>query len=146
MEKILFQDYPEHKRAVMLADNAVKVEDLGYMKPFTPEQIVDMQGTLSKRVIEIYDVEEEKKSITDGFKATLKPLNEEKNILLNNIRNKNEFVREACYKFIEHDEGKVGYYNSLGVLVEERPIRQDERQVSIFPIKPIVAKKTGTDN
>lgn len=148
MEKTLFQEHPEHKRAVMLSDNADKVEELGYMKPFTSEQIVDMQATLSVRVIEIDGIEEDKKLSSDGYNAQLKPLREEKKTLLTNIKNKREYVNEACYKFIDHDAGAVGYYNKQGILVEERPIRQDERQASIFPINPImpVEKKTGTNN
>lgn len=68
MEKALFQDYPEKQRRSMLEDNADKVEEIGYMKPFTPEEMEGMKDDLSKVVIGINDIEEEKKSKMDEIK------------------------------------------------------------------------------
>lgn len=141
MEKALFQDYPEKQRRSVLEDNADKVEEIGYMKPFTPEEMEGMKDDLSKVVIGINDIEEEKKSKMDEIKMRLKPLDEEKKELLSNIKNKSEYVTEQCFKMIDHDNGMVGYYNNMGMLVESRPIRQDEKQKTLF-----TALKTGTND
>ncbi len=141
MEKQLFQDYPEKQRRSMLEDNADKIEEIGYMKPFTPEEMEVMKDDLSKVVISINDIDEEKKSKMDEIKMRLKPLDEEKKELLSNIKNKSEYVTEQCFKMIDHDKGMVGYYNNLGMLVESRPIRQDEKQKTLF-----TALKTGTND
>ncbi len=65
----------------------------------------------------------------------------DKTRLLEQIKNKAEFVQEDCFKLVNHDEGMVGYYNSKGELIESRPIRADERQGTIFQMT-----KTGTND
>ena len=108
MEKALFQDYPEKQRKSMLEDNADKIEEIGYMKPFTPEEMEVMKDDLSKVVISINDIEDEKKSKMDEIKLRLKPLDEEKKELLSNIKNKSEYVTENCFKMVDHNNGMVG--------------------------------------
>ena len=103
----------------MLEDNCDRIEEVGYMKPFTGEQLLEMKDRLSDLSIEINDIEIEK-----------------------NIRNKAEHTKEKCFKFVDQEAGYVGYYSKDGFLVESRPIRQDERQKTIMSL----GRKTGTDN
>lgn len=138
----MFQEYPENVRQQMLEDNCDKIEEVGYMKPFTPDQLLDMKDRLSNVSIEINDIECEKKAQNEIFKSQIKPLAEERGQLLGNIRNKSEHVKEKCYKFVDQEAGEVGFYTKDGVLVESRAIRQDERQMTI----PGIGRKTGTDN
>lgn len=141
MDKTLFQDYPENVRRQMLEDNCDKIEEVGYMKPFSPDQLLDMKDRLSNVSIEINDIECEKKAQNDIFKAQLKPLAEERSKLLGNIRNKAEHVKGECYKFVDQEAGEVGYYSPEGFLIESRPIRQEERQMTIHSIG-----RTGTND
>lgn len=125
----------------MLEDNCDKIEEVGYMKPFTPDQLLGMKDKLSSVSIEINDIECEKKAQNEIFKAQLKPLAEERSKLLGNIRNKAEHVKGECFKFVDQEAGEVGYYSPDGFLVESRPIRQEERQMTIHSIG-----RTGTNN
>ena len=52
----------------MLSDNADTVEEVGYMKAFTPDEMEEMKDRLSKIVIDINDIDEEKKAANDEFK------------------------------------------------------------------------------
>lgn len=140
MEKALFQNYPERQRKSMLEDNADKIEEIGYMKPFDPEEMNVMKDDLSKVIININDIEDEKKAIMSEIKLKLKPLDIEKKELLSNIKNKSEYVTENCFKIIDHEDEMVGYYNELGFLIESRPIRQDEKNKTLY------ALKTGTND
>ena len=126
----------------MLEDNCDKVEELGYMKPFSSDQLLAMKDRLSEVSITINDIEVEKKAQVALYKAQIKPLAEERRTLLDNIRNRAEHVKENCFKFVDQEAGEVGYYSSDGVLIESRPIRQDERQKTIMSL----GRKTGTDN
>lgn len=141
MDKTLFQEYPENVRRQMLEDNCDKIEEVGYMKPFTPDQLLGMKDKLSNVSIEINDIECEKKAQNEIFKAQLKPLVEERSKLLGNIRNKAEHVKGECFKFVDQEAGEVGYYTPEGFLIESRPIRQEERQMTIHSIG-----RTGTNN
>lgn len=126
----------------MLEDNCDKVEELGYMKPFSSDQLLAMKDRLSEVSITINDIEVEKKAQVALYKAQIKPLSEERRTLLDNIRNRAEHVKENCFKFVDQEAGEVGYYSADGVLIESRPIRQDERQKTIMSL----GRKTGTDN
>ena len=39
MEKILFAEYSAQERKNMLSDNADSMEEVGYMKPFNPDEM-----------------------------------------------------------------------------------------------------------
>ena len=129
------------KRIEFLDTNCDAVEEKGYMKPFTPEQITEMKDMLASNAIEINDIEEEKKTVMDEFKKRLEPYKEEQKELLANIKNKAKFVNEKCYKFVDPETRMVGFYNSEGILIESRPAYANELQGTIFQIK-----RTGTDN
>lgn len=106
-------------------------EEVGYMRQFTPEQIVEMKDSLSETAIKINDFEIQKKEFLSEMKAETEPLTAQKKALLKNIKQKAEFVTENCFKFLDRDEKKVGFYNAEGMLVSERPMRADEYQLTI---------------
>ena len=73
MEKVLFADLSEKERMQMLSDNADTVEEVGYMKAFTPEEMETMKDRLSKIVIDINDMTEQTKdgaidTVIDGIR------------------------------------------------------------------------------
>lgn len=148
MEKVLFSNLSENERIQMLSDNADTIEEIGYMKAFTPEEMETMKDRLSKIVIDINDIDEEKKAANDEFKLRKKPLETEKQELLANIKSKSEYVVEGCYKFCDHDEQMVGFYNKQGILVHCRPMRQDEKNRTIFQAyrQDATKIKTGTND
>ena len=70
MERELGKDLEQgKKRVAFLMDNCDAVEEKGYMKPFTPEELARMKESLSETDIEINDIEEEKTAAMKDFKA-----------------------------------------------------------------------------
>lgn len=132
----------KEQRISFLKDNCDEIEEKGYMKRFTPEQLSIMKDDLSTTAIKINDIEEHKKVIMDEFKETLKPLETEKKRLLTGLKNKAEHVTERCFKFVDMEDRAVGYYNQDGDLIESRPAYADELQVNIFQ----KARNTGTND
>lgn len=139
MQRELGEEYQGLKKIQFLKDNCDRVEEVGYMKQFTSDEIVEFKDNLSETAITINDIEEEKKEAMKVYKDQLKPLTVQKKTLLKNIKTKAEWVKEECYQFIDHEARLVGYYNSEGVLVESRQMRPDESQLT-FKIK------SGTNN
>ena len=115
-------------------------EEVGYMKQFSPEEIVEMKDTLSEVAIQINDLEIKGKAFAGEIKVEKDPLTTQKKTLLVNIKQKAEFVTENCFKFYDHEVKKVGYYNTEGMLINERPMRADEYQLTIK------MAATGTEN
>lgn len=57
------------------------------------------------------------------------------------LKEKAEFVREDCFKFIDEETRTAGYYDNEGVLRYTRPIRPDERQGTL----QMQIRRTGTE-
>lgn len=91
MDKFLGQDIPEKDRWQFLQDNADSVEKIGYTHRFTPEELAQKKESLAETSIKINDIEIEKKEAMESFKADLKPLNEQKQELLDNIKKGSEY-------------------------------------------------------
>lgn len=143
MDKFLGQDIPEKDRWQFLQDNADSVEKIGYTHRFTPEELAQKKESLAETSIKINDIEIEKKEAMESFKADLKPLNEQKQELLDNIKKGSEYrENEECVKILDHEERMAGYYNKLGELVYSRPIMPQEIQKTVFSIN----RKTGTND
>ena len=143
MEKHLGKEYANRaQREAFLKDNCEKVENKGYMKPFTPEQLQGHKENLAELSMKIEETEDEKKAQTSHFTSMLKPMIEQRREMVRNIRQKAEYVNELCYKFVDRGEKQTGYYNSDGDLIELRPATADELQPTLF----IGMQKTGTND
>ena len=89
MERELGKDLEQgKKRVAFLMDNCDAVEEKGYMKPFTPEELARMKESLSETDIEINDIEEEKTAAMKDFKARLEPLTTERKKTLDGLKKK----------------------------------------------------------
>lgn len=127
------------EREAFLKDNCEAVEEKGYMKMFTPEQLQGVKEDLVTLLIRIETVESGKKAAARAYKAELKSLLEQRQQALQSYRQKSEYVREICYKFVDKEERRACYFNAGGDLIESRPATADELQLKLF-------LKTGTSS
>lgn len=89
MEKQLGHEYPEGKqRESFLKDNCDAVENKGYMKPYTTDQLVEMKENLAEASISLNDIEIEVElySTVNGRDVTLQLVSPGANQLLEDIR------------------------------------------------------------
>lgn len=128
-------------KIAFLEDNCDAVEEKGYLKPYTPETLQGHKEKLANISIEIAEIEAEMKQVMADYKGKLKPLKEERGIMVSNIKSKAEYVKEKCYRFTDQETRETGYYNSQGELVELRMATADELHPTIFG-----QLRTGTDN
>ncbi len=141
MENEMFKHIPQgRQRELYMLDNCDKVEKKSYMRQYSHDQLAQMKERLSDLMVEVNDIDEEKKAMLAVFKERLEPLMDEKKELLFGLKTKAEFVKEDCYKFVDLQARVVQFYNSNGDLVEERPTFSDELEGTIFQIN-----RTGTE-
>lgn len=132
MEKQLFANKSELERKAFVRDNCDKiVENHGYMKPLSQSEVSLIKDQLGNLSVQIEDLLEEKAQASKMYKDALKPLVADYKKTVQQIKQKAEFCREECYTFIDVDTRKVGLYNALGVLLEERDARPEEMQSNI---------------
>ena len=139
MQKTLGGEYKGSEREQFLKDNCDTMEEIGFMKRFTPEEITTKKDALAEISIGINDVETARKEAMADFKDQLKPMVEERATLLKDIKTKAEYKNELCFKFLDHVAGTVGYYTREGELAEERTMRPEEHQLTVKFL-------TGTNN
>lgn len=122
------------ERRRFLEDNADAVEEKGYMKAYTPEELQGHKESLANTMIAISALEDELAGIRAEYKGKLKPLQEKKQQMVANIKAKAEYVTENCYKFVDRDARMTEYYNADGDMIEARPSTADELQLNMFAI------------
>lgn len=132
MDKLLFQDLQPEEKYEALNNHADAIEEIGYMKPFTPEEIDEFKEAVVKNTIEASELQQELKSIQEDYKSRINPLTQEISLKATFIKNSAQFIKEPCFKVIDHYSKQVGYYNADGVLVSERPTRPEESQSTIL--------------
>lgn len=126
------------ERIQLLKDNAVRTEEMTYSKSFSEEQLIEKKDALARQDIELFKLEEQKKEMTADFNQKIKNVKTSRNRNLNEIRTGVEEVTEDVYLIDDQEERKMNYYNDEGDLIFSRPLKQEERQLSIL-------KRTGTD-
>jgi len=135
MEKQLFDDQSPIQRLELLKDNAETTEEIGYMKPFTDDEIQEFRETLVSSTIEHNELAIELKSIKNDYKSRMDPVKSKINENAKRIKERAEYIKENCFKMIDFKQKEVGYYNSDGLLVFQRPARADEMQYTIKNLK-----------
>ncbi len=135
MEKHLGKGYSDSERIKFLKDNCDDVQEMDYMRQFTPDELLEMKEELSTVAITMDDLEEEKRDLSSTLNAKIKTQKVRKKRLLKGLKQKSELVTEQCFKFIHEESRMVGFYNSEGDLINSRPAMGNELQKTIFQVQ-----------
>ncbi|MCK9629487.1 MAG: hypothetical protein M0R37_12965 [Bacteroidales bacterium] len=119
----------------ILQDNADSIEEVGYTRFFSEEELAEKKDLLADRSIELNNIDEEKSDVVAGYKAKMRPIREDISKLLTDIKQKSEYVNDKCYKFVDQETREVGYYDKNGNLVQTRRAKPEELQGNIFKMK-----------
>lgn len=145
IEKKLFQEYSEEKRLQMLKDNCNKMlEEYGYEKPLSKDQLKTLKDKLSSASVNLHDVQEEKKEADKGYNDQIKDLKGTIADSVKQLKTRTTYTCELCFEFLFRDERKIGVYNKDGVLIEERPASLKELREPDDMFRQQI--KTGTNN
>ena len=147
MDKRLFEGYSEEQRLQMLKDNCNRpLEDYGYEKPLSKDQLKAVKDKLSSASVELHDVREEKKEADTEFNDRIKNLKSTIAEQVKQLKNRTTYTCELCFEFLFRDEKKVGIYNKDGELIEERQATLKELREFEDMFKQTPSRKTGTND
>jgi hypothetical protein len=145
MEKVLFAEYSDEQRLQMLNDNCEKLlEDYGYDKPLSKDQLKAVKDRLSSASVELNDVLEEKKQADSEFNERIKNLKGTVAEQIRLLKTRTTYTCEPCFEFLDREHRQVGVYNKDGELVSERPATLKELREPEDMFRK--QRKTGTDN
>lgn len=144
MDAFLFSNEPVEAREQLLRDNCDQIVERSYTRSFSQTEVNDRRAELEQVSIQVAELEDELAQIRADFKGRIKPLLERRGKILDELKARGEWVTGNCYKFVDMEEGKAGFYAPEGNLLEERPITPEERQRNIIQATRFM--RTGTDD
>lgn len=143
MDKYFFPDVSDEERLDLLKTNCSKLlEDYGYEKPLSPEQVKSLKDKIASQVNELRKVKAEKKEVVKGYTEQITKLDKSIDSASEELEKRTTYTSELCFEFIDYDEKKVGIYNKDGLLIEERPANLKELREP----RNMFAQKTGTND
>lgn len=138
----MLADTPMEQREQILRDSCDQIVERSYTRKFSGAELAQKRTEYCDVAERVGGLTQELAEVTADIKGKIKPLKERMGGLLDEIKARGEFVRGDCFKFVDQDEGKVGFYDTNGYLVEERDMTPEERQRTVFQ----AIRKTGTDD
>jgi hypothetical protein len=104
---------------------------MDYPVILTQDEMTVRKSLLTALVIKESKINDKKAEVLAGFKAELKPIEVEKHAVLTELKSGSIQEKGICYKMVEHETRMVGYYNTRGQLVSQRPMTQEDGQKTI---------------
>lgn len=142
MKELMLADTPMEQREQILRDSCDRIVERSYTRKFNGAELAQKRTEYCDVAERVGGLTQELAEVTADIKGKIKPLKERMSGLLDEIKARGEFVRGDCFKFVDQEEGKVGFYDTNGYLVEERDMTPEERQRTMFQ----VLRKTGTED
>lgn len=129
----LCADVPLEERESVIASMAYNVmEDETISRPLTEEELQAHKQALFEVDVEIEDREQEFKAVKDEFKNGIKAIKAVRSTHMKALRFKSSYEKGTIYLIDDQSAGMMGYYDGNGVLLSARPLKPEERQLSIM--------------
>jgi peptidoglycan hydrolase CwlO-like protein len=126
-----YENLPVDEREAMLEANCYNQEEMPIQKHFSEDEINEMRKTHVANSIAIKRKSEEFKKLKAEIDAFIKPLAEENNYLLQNVRAGYVEVNKQVYIFDDQETSMMNYYDNTGELVYSRRMMPHEKQLKI---------------
>jgi hypothetical protein len=130
MEKVILKDETPKKRIEYLESMADGVVKEKYYQRLTGEELTNKKTVFTANILQIEDLEEQKKEVIDEFKEQISPLKDANKTLSSEIRT--GFIQKEgrLFLIIERETRMVYYYDETGELIETktRPATVEEIQ------------------
>ena len=128
MEKRIFPNYSGRELIELLESNSDDAEERTYYVPLEENEIIERKDRFATLSIKLEKIEERKKELIDEIKQEMSPIVDERKEILNEIKLGAKEEEGVVFKFVDHEEGVVGFYNQHGVLIDSRPAMDSERR------------------
>lgn len=142
MEKQILKSSSKAERLQILRDSADKREKFTYPRALEAKEVVFLKDEFTKNAIALAKHDEARKEFLTDWKAEVKPLKLEMGAQMTRIRSKVEEITEDVFLISDQESELMGYYNADGLLVYQRPLMPEEKQLTLVDKTNL----TGTNN
>lgn len=123
-----FAKMSPEERMLALKDNADRVEEMDYMKSFSPDDLVSFKEEFVEGSIELSKLAVKKSEAVKVFADQEKPLKKRTAELNGYLKDKAMPVNEEVYVFLDQDDNMAYHFNSEGKMIMSRQLLPKERQ------------------
>lgn len=131
MDIYRLKDLSEEERQGVLQGEALTIEEHGYMKPLTNEEISLKKDDLANAAILKAIIEDELAEIKASYKDKIEPLRETISEAIDAIKNKAVEVHGKVYKLADFDNQMIHVVDPFGNVLSSRRMLPEERQFRI---------------
>lgn len=133
MKKQIYQELDLPDREAQLRSECYEMhKDQPIRRQFTDEELIEKNKQYVKDSLEYSRLKAEYDYEISNMKKILKSKQEELDLILSIIDRSYEDTKGDVFLFDNQTEGKMYIYDALGNLVDTRPLRQSERQISFI--------------
>ena len=132
MQEVMCQDTPIEERRELLKNSCDQIVQKSYTRKFSSSELTERRTEYCDVAEKVNSLKQELSEVTADIKGKIKPLVERMGGILDDIKKRGEYITGECYKFIDPEEKKVGFYDGEGYLIEERDMTKEERQRTLF--------------
>lgn len=115
MKDIMLADSPVEEREEILRNSCDQILERSYTRKFDQAEINERRAELSNVLIQINDLDMELAEIKAEYKGKIKPLQERITKLRDELKVGGDWIKGDCFKFVDEEEGMVGYLLSRGL-------------------------------
>lgn len=124
------RDKLEERRAELRANSYQTIQH-SWSRGIEDEEVERLRAVLAKKYHEMEKVKEEKRQATKEYNKEIKDLEKAMGEISPVIASGSRLVEEEVYGEPNHETNKMEFYDVHGELVFERPLKSNERQLSI---------------
>ena len=106
-------------------------ENGSYHKSYSAEELQEKKDKFSTECMDLSDMESEFKDLVTEWKAKIKLQKAQKDMVMQAIRNRGEWLNGVTYLLADHDTGIMVTYDGEGNLLSSRKMKPGERQLRI---------------
>jgi hypothetical protein len=133
MRKAIYQELDLQDREAQLRSECYEMHrDQPIRRQFTEEELIEKNKQYVKDSLEYSRLKAEYDYEISNMKKILKSKQEELELILSIIDRSYEDTKGDVFLFDNQAEGKMYIYDALGNLVDTRPLKQTERQISFI--------------
>ncbi len=131
-----------------LENECIRVRNEVYLNPFTEEEIIDTKKEHAENGVKIQEISDEIDELTSKLKEEKKSLNERQKVIVNALMEGGFSTTGKIYYVPDDENSIVVKYNDRGVKVGERPLTEEDSQMtlnaSVRSLKKVMAEHDVT--
>lgn len=131
MDIYKLKELSQEDRQIVFQSEAISVEELGYTKPLSEEELTLKREELANAAILKAMIQDEFAEVKAQYKERISPLSEVVKESIQAIKNKSVEVMGKVYKFADYENQMIHVVDPLGNVLNSRRMLPEERQFRI---------------